>query len=114
MLPSSGRGFRSMARMSKRQSLLRTCLDVLRSVKSLSPIFLRIMTGSAVHDICALYGVAPSTCYKWFNDVLGVVYKRMPLGGIPSKENALRRMAVKFAEYRPHSNPLTGCVGQRI
>ena len=74
-------------------------------------IFLRIMAGDAVHDICALYGVAPFTCYKWFNEVLGVVCKRMLLGGIPSKESALRRMAVKFAESRPHSNPLPGCIG---
>ena len=74
-------------------------------------IFLRIMAGGAVHDICALYGMAPSTCYKWFNEVLGVVFKGMPLGGVPSKESALRRMAVNLAESRPHSNPLPGCIG---
>ena len=47
--------------MSGRQRSMLTCLDVPRNVKCLRPIFLRIMAGGAVHDICALYGVAPST-----------------------------------------------------
>ena len=74
-------------------------------------IFLRMMAGGAVHDICALYGAAPSTCYKWFNELLDVVCKRMPLDAVPSDERKLRRMSVKFAESRPHSNPLPGCIG---
>ena len=73
-------------------------------------IFLRMMAGGAVHDICALYRVGPSTCYKWFGTLLDVVCERLPLNGIPTEEKELRAMAVNFAESRPHSNPLPGCV----
>ena len=35
----------------------------------------------------------------------------MLIGGIPSEERKLRKMAVNFAESRPHSKPLPGCIG---
>ena len=35
----------------------------------------------------------------------------MALDGVPSDEQKLRRLSVKFAESRPHSNPLPGCIG---
>lgn len=73
-------------------------------------IFLLMIAGGAVHDICAVYRIAPSTCYKWFRTLLDVVCERPQLKGILTKERELRAMAVKSAESRPHTNPLPGCV----
>ena len=74
-------------------------------------IFLRMKVGGAVHDICVVYRVSPSTCYKWFRTILNVVCKRITMSGIPADELKLRRMAVKFAESPSGSSPLPGYVG---
>lgn len=74
-------------------------------------IFLRIMAGGYTNDISMTYKTGISTCYSLFYSVLEALIKEFQFDGFPRDEESLRHMAAEFAESRPRSNPLPGCVG---
>lgn len=74
-------------------------------------LFLRMMSGASHHDLGLAFGVGASTVYQVFKSVMEVVLEEMRFQEIPADFNGLKECALEFAESRPVSNPLQGCIG---